>query len=203
MNMSVRDPLKIRKAVLAGAVALTLTGAGVAIAWAADSPPPSPSPSQSAQGQENRPDKPEKSQRPQHLHSEGVVKKADGTFQTVLEQRGTVEAVSDTSITVKSEDGYSQTYAVNAETKIKQVPAPAADGSSATPDGGKRLKPADGTVADIATGDAVRISGVKNGDQATAERIVEGAGDRPGLGLGLGRGHEKGHDKGHGRGRAK
>ena len=199
--MSIRDPLKIRKALLAGAVALTLTGAGVAIAWAAD--PPSPSPSQSAPGQENRPAKPDKSQRPQHLHSEGVVKKADGTFQTVLEQRGTVEAVSDTSITVRSEDGYSQTYTVNAETKIKQMPAPAADGSSATPDGGKRLKPADGTIADIATGDTVRISGVKDGDQATAERIVEGAGDRPGLGLG--RGHDKGHggQPGHGKGHAK
>jgi Domain of unknown function (DUF5666) len=199
--MSVRDPLKIRKALLAGAVALTLTGAGVAIAWAAD--PPSTSPSQSAPGQENRPAKPDKSQRPQHLHSEGVVKKADGTFQTVLEQRGTVEAVSDTSITVRSEDGYSQTYTVNAETKIKQVPAPAADGSSATPDGGKRLKPADGTIADIAIGDTVRISGVKDGDQATAERIVEGAGDRPGLGLG--RGHDKGHggQPGHGKGHAK
>ena len=200
--MSVRDPLKIRKAVLAGAVALTLTGAGVAIAWAADSPPPSPSPSsQSAPGQEDRPAKPDKSQRPQHLHSEGVVKNADGTFQTVLEQRGTVEAVSDSSITVKSEDGYSQTYTVNAETKIKQVPAPAADGPSATPDGGKRLKPADGTIADIATGSTVRIFGVKNGDQVTAERIVEGAGDRPGPGLG--RGHAKGHEKGHGKGHSK
>lgn len=193
--MSVRDPLKIRKALLAGAVALTLTGAGVAFAWAADSPQPTPPPSQSAPGQEKRPAKPDKSQRPQHLHSEGVVKKADGTFQTILEQRGTVESVSDTSITVKSEDGYSQTYSVNAETKIKQVPAPAADGSSAAPDGGKRLKPTDGTIADIAAGETVRISGVKDGDQATAERIVEGAGDRPGLGLG--RGHEKGHGKGH------
>lgn len=199
--MSVRDPLKIRKALLAGAVALALTGAGVAIAGAADSPPPSPSPSQSAPGQENRPAKPDKSQRPQHLHSEGVVKNADGTFQTVLEQRGTVEAVSDSSITVKSEDGYSQTYAVNAGTKIKQVPAPAQDGSAATPDGGKRLKPTDGTIADIAAGETVRISGVKNGDQATAIRIVEGTGDRPGLGLG--RGHEQGHQKGHGKGHAK
>ena len=199
--MSVRDPLKIRKGLLAGAVALTLTGAGVAFAWAADSPQPSPS--QSAPGQENRPAKPDKSQRPQHLHSEGVVKKADGTFQTVLEQRGTVESVSDTSITVKSEDGYSQTYAVNAETKIKQVPAPAADGSSATPDGGKRLKPTDGTIADIAAGDTVRISGVRNGDQALAERIVEGVGEGPGLGLG--RGHDKGHghEKGHGKRHAK
>ncbi|MCU1515606.1 MAG: hypothetical protein JWQ75_327, partial [Pseudarthrobacter sp.] len=33
--MSVREPWRIRKAVLAGVVALALTGTGVAIAWSA------------------------------------------------------------------------------------------------------------------------------------------------------------------------
>ncbi len=79
--MSVREPLKIRKALLAGVVALALTGTGVAIAWSAtDSPSPSPSPSESAPGKQDR--KQDKAQRPQHLHSESVVKKADGTFET-------------------------------------------------------------------------------------------------------------------------
>lgn len=201
--MSVRDVLKIRKALLAGGVALTLTGMGVAVAWSAD--PPSPSPSQSAPGQENRPAKPDKSQRPQHLHSEGVVKKADGTFQTVLEQRGTVESVTGTSITVKSEDGYSRTFTVNAETKIRQAPAARRD-SSKKDDGGQRHKPADGTIADITAGDSVRVSGVKEGDLAIAERIVEGAGDGPGFGPGRGQGHEKGPhggQRGHGAGPSK
>lgn len=197
--MTIRDRLKIRKALLAGAVALTLTGAGVAIAWAAD--PPSPAPS--AHGQEKRPAKPDKSQRPQHLHSEGVVKKADGTFQTVLEQRGTVESVSGTSITVKSEDGYSRTFTVNAETKIRQAPAARRDSSPEKDDGGKRNKPADGTIADIAAGDSVRVSGLMEGDLAIAERIVKGAGagGGPGFGLGRGQGHEKGpHGGPHGHG---
>jgi hypothetical protein len=205
--MFVRDPLKIRKTVLAGAVALALTGTGVAFAWAAGdsaSPSPSPSQSQSAPGKSDAApgqNKKDRSQRPQHLHGESVVKKADGTFQTILEQRGTVEAVSDTSITVKSEDGYSQTYTVNADTKVHKAPAAASDSSpgsessEGTDDGGKRAKPAEGTIADIATGDTVRISGVKDGDQATAERIAEGAGESPGLGLGRGNGH--GHGKGH------
>jgi hypothetical protein len=48
-------------------------------------------------------------------------------------------------------------------------------------------------MADIAAGATVRISGVKNGDQVTAERIAEGAGGGPGLGMG--RGHGKGHHK--------
>ncbi|HEY8753841.1 MAG TPA: hypothetical protein VIM40_09390 [Arthrobacter sp.] len=189
--MSVRESLRMRKALLAGVVALALTGTGVAIAWSATgtaSPSPSPSPSPSASAKASGPEKPAKAQRPQHLHGESVVKKADGTFETVMSQQGTVDAVGETSVTVKSEDGFTQTYAVNADTRIIKFPAPAADGTPAKGDDGKRLKPAEVTIKDIATGDAVRISGVKNGSDVTARRIVEGAGTGPGLGLGKGLG---------------
>ena len=194
--MVAREPMRARKALLAGAVALALTGTGTALAWSATGTP-TPSPSQTAPGRDTAPGKDtapgqqdkqdKKAQRPQALHGEGVVKNADGTFQTVLEQRGTVESVSDSAITVKSEDGYSQTYAVNADTRITMFP---------TGDDGKRLKPTDGTTADIAAGDTVRISGTKDGDKAAAKRIVKGAGDGPGLGLG--RGHGLGHKMGKG-----
>jgi hypothetical protein len=179
MAMSVREPLKIRKAILAGVVALALTGTGVAIAWSATDSP-SPSPSESAPGKQDK--KQDKAQRPQHLHSESVVKKADGTFETELSQQGTVEAVNETSVTVKSEDGFTQSYAVNADTKIVKVPAAAADGTPAKGEDGKRLKPSEVTIKEIATGESVRVSGVKNGDSVTAEKIVEGAGTGPGLG---------------------
>jgi hypothetical protein len=146
--MPLQDQPRIRKAFIAGAVALALSGTGAAIAWSADSPFPAPSPSQSAPGQSapgqekkqdkpgkpdksakpGKPGKPDKSQRPQLQHSESVVKNADGTFQTIVEQRGTVEAVSETSITVKSEDGFSRSYTVNAETRITKAPATGEDG---------------------------------------------------------------------------
>jgi hypothetical protein len=201
MAMSVREPLRIRKALLAGVVALGLTGTGVAIAWSATDSP-SPSPSESAPGKQDK--KQDKAERPQHLHSESVVKNADGTFETHLSQQGTVEAVSETSVTVKSEDGFTQSYAVNAETRIIKFPAPAADGSPATGEDGKRLKPSEATIAEIATGESVRVSGVKSGDSATADKIVEGAGKGPGLGLGKGKGMGKGLGKearkGHGKG---
>jgi hypothetical protein len=195
--MVVREP-RMRKAMLAGAVALALSGTGVALAWSATgTPSPSPSqtapnPSQTAPGRQKAPDQQkapgqQKAQRAQPLHGEGVVKQPDGTFQTVLEQRGTVQSVSDSAITVKSEDGFTQSYTVNADTKITKIP---------TGDDGTRSKPADGTIADIATGDTVRIAGVKDGDKATAKRIVEGASDGPGLGLG--RGHGLGHKMGVG-----
>ncbi|MBD1536565.1 hypothetical protein HC744_04665 [Arthrobacter sp. S1_S22] len=205
--MSVRKPLGFRKAALGGAVALVLTGTGVAFAWASNETPPPAPPSSSppgksgkAPGQDSAPgrdkapghNKPDKAQRPHHLHGESVAKKADGTFQTEVTQRGAVESVSDTSITVRSEDGYSQAYTIDASTRITQVASPPADGSEAKDDGGKRPKRADGTIADIAAGDEVRISGVKDGDAVTAERIVEGAGDGPGLGLGRGHGQGRG-----------
>lgn len=222
--MVVRESMRVRKAALAGAVALALTGTGAALAWSATGTP-TPSPSQSAPqsapgqsgsapGQQNKQDK--KAQRPQPLHGEEVVKNADGTFQTVLEQRGTVESVSGSAITVKSEDGFIQTYTVNGDTRITRIPPAAADGSAPTAgpdapasprmpaspgakrDDGKRLKPTDGTIADIAAGDAVRIAGVKDGDNATAKRIVKGAGDKPGPGLGHGLGGAPGHGQGLG-----
>ncbi|MDI3193373.1 hypothetical protein QK290_02640 [Pseudarthrobacter sp. AL07] len=199
--MSVQEPLRFRKVLLAGVIALALTGTGVAIAWSATD---TPSPSASAPGQSDKAPgqgKSDKAQRPQHLHSESVVKKADGSFETVLTQQGTVDAVSETSVTVKSEDGFTQTYAVNADTKIIKFPAPAADGSPATGDDGKRLKRSEVTIADIATGDTVRVSGVKSGNNAEARHIVEGAGTGPGHGKGLGKGH--GHGLGKGLGHAK
>jgi hypothetical protein len=47
------------------------------------------------------------------LHGEYVVPKSGGGYQTMDVQQGEVTAVSTTSITVKSDDGFSKTYAVN------------------------------------------------------------------------------------------
>lgn len=198
--MPVREPLRIRKALLAGAVALALTGTGVAIAWSAtDLAPATTSPSSSASPSEPAKGKKDKSQRPQHLHSESVVKKADGTFETELSQQGTVDAVSLTSVTVKSEDGFTQSYTVNADTRIIKYPAPAADGTPARGADGKKLKPSEVTIAEIATGESIRIAGVKNGSDITARNIVEGAGAGPGKGIGKGLGKGKGHAHGLGK----
>lgn len=178
--------LRTRKALLAGAVVVALSGAGAALAWSAGPPSATPSPSPSASpstpGHEGRGATPDASQRPQFQHGESVVKKADGTFQTVLEQRGTVEAVSSTSITVRSGDGFTQAYTVNADTRVTR----------------------NGTIADIATGDVVRVAGVRDGGTATAQRITGGGGDHPGPGLGRGHGHGHAHGgNGNGNGNGK
>ena len=46
------------------------------------------------------------------LHGEFVVPDGAGGYTTVLTQTGTVTAISPTSITVRSEDGFSQTYVI-------------------------------------------------------------------------------------------
>jgi hypothetical protein len=206
--MAAQKPRNIRKAALVGTIAVALTGTGAAVAWSASDPPDNGQ-SQSAtppghsadKGQKNRPDK---AHRSQPLHSETVVKNSDGSFRTEVSQRGTVESVSENSLTVKSEDGFSQAYAINAETRIAKLPALAEDGSAPTDESGKRLKPTDVTAADIKAGDTVRVQGVREGDSITAEKIVDGvAPDGPGNGMGFGRGHGHGHDQGKAEGKGK
>jgi len=86
------------------------------------------------------------------LHGEAVVKTRDGT-RTVVVQRGTVTEVTDTSVTVKSADGYTLTWAfgdrmhvIEHRTAIK--------------------------ASEITAGTEVGVAGTKNGDTAIARLIV-------------------------------
>lgn len=197
----------MRKVLLSGAVAVVLADTGAALARSAEGPSSPPSAgAESAPGlhrQQDRhskqgtPDKPDKrgkqdsQDKPGHAqdrpgkafrdgfqHGENVVKDADGAFRTILVQRGAVESVSSTSITVRSDDGYSQAYAVDADTKIRPHrgasgnPPPAADS-------GKPAPRSAGSTADIAVGDIVRIFGVRDGDRVAAKRIGPDAGNFP------------------------
>ena len=70
------------------------------------------------------------------------------SFQTIFVQRGTVQSVSGSSITVKSEDGYTHTYSVDNNTLV-------AAGNNG--------------IADVANGDTVRVLAVGN----AAKEIVD------------------------------
>jgi hypothetical protein len=199
--MVAQKPRNIRTAAIVGTLAVALTGTGSAVVWAAGGDPPNNGQSQSSTGPGNSEGKgksegkankvrPDKAKRGQTLHSESVVKNSDGSFQTVVSQHGTVESVSESSITVKSEDGFNQTYVINAETKITKLPALGADGAPPTDGTGKRVKPSTITPGEIKAGDPVRIGGVRDGDTVRAEKILDGvAPDGPGQGMGFGRGH--------------
>lgn len=69
-------------------------------------------------------------------------------------QRGTVSEVSSSSITVKSVDGFSATYVVDAKTVVRHAKEKAA-------------------IADVKNGDKVRVVASKDGSTLSAKRIAD------------------------------
>ena len=84
-------------------------------------------------------------------HGQVTVRTKTGTEVLDL-QRGLVTAVSPTSITVRSQDGFSATYVVDSTTKVRKTGQPSAIGS-------------------VADGDNVVIAAVHGGSTDTAKRI--------------------------------
>jgi hypothetical protein len=146
-------------AVSLGAVALA-GGIGVGVSYA-DDPSASRSPSATPSAQSSATPQPgtkkgghaKKALLKRALHGEVTV---GGKKQTrvLVFQRGTVDKVSGTSITVKSTDGFTATYVVNAETKVRKA--------------GEAAK-----TSDIGSGDKVRVVARKDGQTSTARVIAE------------------------------
>lgn len=84
------------------------------------------------------------------VHGEVVVETEDGTYVTQLVQRGEVTAVSESSITVVSEDGFEATYEISPDTDSKRD---------------REENPAE-------VGDTVHIVGVVDDSVTTAEVIM-------------------------------
>lgn len=87
------------------------------------------------------------------LHGEFTTRGPNEGFQTLATQYGDVTAVSASSISVKSEDGFTRTYAVNDDTLV-----------NAGNDG----------IDDVKTGDDVRIVAVVEDNKARAVQVFDG-----------------------------
>jgi hypothetical protein len=146
---------RTKATVAAGIATLALAGTGAGVAVADSSPSaPAPAPNSSTPG----------GAAPAHVgkhHKHGWMGRIEhGEFTVggakkhrVLDvQRGTVTQVSANVVTVRSPDGYTDTYPVTATTKVR-----------------KDRKPA--TIAQVAKGDRVHVLAAKNGSTATAKRI--------------------------------
>ena len=96
---------------------------------------------------------------PRTLHGEIVVRAKDGTTKTVVVQRGTVTAITATSVTVRSTDGYTLTWVFGKPLRVIE--------HRATVDAGQ-----------VKAGAEIALAGVKNGTTPTARLIVL----RPGKG---------------------
>ncbi len=158
-------PGRARRLVLGTAVAAGLAVGATGVAMAATSP--SPAPSTSGSPSVTAPQAPNKLDREGRgsghggmmggplggaVRGEFVVPDGQGGFRTVDTQRGTVTAVSPTSITVKSADGTSKTYAVTANTLV-----------NAARDG----------ISTVKNGDTVQLMAVVTNGTSTVVRLTD------------------------------
>lgn len=90
------------------------------------------------------------------LHGEFTVEGKGGTPMNVAEQRGTVNAVSATAITLTSKDGFSHTYVVDSNTKVRV-------------DGKK------GSITGVKPGQDATVLAKVNGSTETAAFVVQRA----------------------------
>jgi len=152
----------LKKIVIAGSAAAVVLGAGTAALAASGS---SPSPSASSSAAAKAPGKAGKAAHAKRdvlrraLHATWVTRDGKGSTSFVTHDaiRGSVTAVSATSITVKAADNVSQTYAVTSTTKVHSR----ADGK------GKA-----GSISEVKTGDKVLVAGTGTSD-LTATRVLD------------------------------
>jgi hypothetical protein len=88
------------------------------------------------------------------LHGEFTVEGKDGKPVNVAEQRGTVNTVTSTSITLTSKDGFSHTYVVDSSTRVRV-------------DGKK------GAIGSVKTGQDATVLAKVSGSTETAELVVQ------------------------------
>jgi hypothetical protein len=86
-------------------------------------------------------------------HGELVLKGRNGTAVTMDVQRGQVTAVSATSISIRSDDGYAATYTVGAGTKVRLGGTPK-------------------TIGDVKVGATVGVLATRSGDTMTATLVI-------------------------------
>ena len=94
------------------------------------------------------------------LHGQWVTKNKAGDLVTHDEIHGKVTAVSATSISVKAEDGVTQTYVINADTKVREV-------TKGKPRGGEKSD-----ISKVASGDNVVVLGTGT-TTLTAKRVID------------------------------
>lgn len=154
---------KATKIIIAGVSSAALAGGiGAGLAYADPTPTPSASPTASASPSASptaQPDRQERKDRTgdqrrglmaKALHGEATL--AGKKHRVVVFQRGPVDKISDNSLTVKSKDGFTASYAVTPDTKV-------------------RKQKTDMAFGDLKVGDRVRVVATKDGSTVTAVRI--------------------------------
>jgi hypothetical protein len=95
------------------------------------------------------------------LHGEATIEKPGGGTSVVHFQNGVISAISGSTMTVKSTDGFTSSFTVNGKTRIS-------------------LNGTDGTLSKLAKSDKVRVFGVEDGSATVARMVLDGV---PGPGM--------------------
>ena len=147
---------KLTTALGVGAASVALAavvGAGIATADATPDPTPAPTSSPSAD-QSGAPAKKAHAGRLMRRALHGEVTLAGPKHKVVAFQRGSVVEVSDTAVTVRSNDGFTATYVINDATRTRKAKQPV-------------------ELSEIAVSDTVRVRATVDGEAATAKVIAE------------------------------
>ena len=147
---------RTRTALITGAAVVALVASG-GVAYAVSSAP-TPTPTSSSAPNSSAPNSGQaKTKHARQLlgrvdHGEVTLRGKD--HRVVDVQRGQVQSVSSTSITVKSDDGFTATYTVNGDSKVRKAGKAAA-------------------IGDVHTGDNVGIVATKANGADTVTRIAD------------------------------
>ena len=151
-----RPPWTTGKKVAAGAVAVAIAAGGGAAIWAASSSASTTTDTAAgpgAMGQGGTRGAGGMGALGGTLHGEYVASDGNGGYITKITQTGKVTALSATSLTAQSDDGFSQTYTITSE-----------------------------QATGVASGDTVTIVATTSGDTATATSLTEGTTGAPAAG---------------------
>ncbi|MEU5262828.1 hypothetical protein [Amycolatopsis sp. NPDC021455] len=138
--------------IAAGAVAAVIVAGGGAAVWAASS---SSAATDTQAGPGGMTGGPRGGGLGAALHGEYVASDGNGGYVTKIMQTGEVTALSATSLTAKSDDGFSKTYTITSD-----------------------------QATGLATGDTVTVVATESGSTATATSVTDGEAGGPGGGQG-------------------
>src|ERR687897_225366 len=157
---------KVAQIIAAGIGTVALAG-GIGAGLAYADPDPTPTVNPSATPSASPTDKPDRKDKADRKDMEDKARRHPGLLRRALHgevtlrgekhrvvvfPRGVVETVSASAVTVKSEDGFTGSYVLNAETRV-------------------RKEKQEATLSDIKPKDKVRVLATKDGSTLTAKAI--------------------------------
>jgi hypothetical protein len=148
-----KRPRSWRRIMMTGVtVAAVVGGAGLAVAASSSGTPANAATATASQVQSHSAVDPGWGHGMAIVHGQAVIAKSGGGYQTVDYQRGTVTAVSTTSITLKSSDGFTMSYAINGSTIV----------------GANR-----GGIGSVKAGNTASVIATVSGKTATAAKVID------------------------------